>query len=193
MWDLTFYLANTPPLPGPRLDVDIGILQKLLRHRSVFASLVLQKLDGQDRLTEVGHSVDGSVFQALRGFVLSIALTPLVDMLAIVGEFLNWSVDAGFILALPFHHSDLDLHSVGLSTKDHVAILVAWPWLGEGGEGGNLRDKKTCARTLTENVGGGGGLYAKGDIYAGRYGIIALHSSILHVCMVYYSGVHKLH
>ena len=27
MWDLTFYLANVPPLPGPRLDVDIGILQ----------------------------------------------------------------------------------------------------------------------------------------------------------------------
>ena len=23
MWDLTFYLANTPPLPGPRLDADI--------------------------------------------------------------------------------------------------------------------------------------------------------------------------
>ena len=46
-------------------------LQKLVQHRSAFASLVLQKLDGQDRLTEVGHSVDGSVFQALRGFVLS--------------------------------------------------------------------------------------------------------------------------
>jgi len=27
MQDLTFYLANTPPLPGPRLDVDIGTLQ----------------------------------------------------------------------------------------------------------------------------------------------------------------------
>jgi len=129
MWDLTFYLVNMPSLLGPRLDVDIGILQTLVRHRSIFASLVLQKLDGQDRLTEVGHSVDGSIFQALRGFVLSIALTPLADMLAIVGEFLNWSVDAGFILVLPFHPGDLELHSVGLSTKDHVAILVAWPWL----------------------------------------------------------------
>ena len=29
----------------------------------------LQKLDGQDRLTEVGHSIDGGVF---RGFVLSV-------------------------------------------------------------------------------------------------------------------------
>ena len=27
MRDLTFYLANVPLLPGPRLDVDIGILQ----------------------------------------------------------------------------------------------------------------------------------------------------------------------
>jgi len=26
MWDLTFYLANTPPLSVPRLDVDIGTL-----------------------------------------------------------------------------------------------------------------------------------------------------------------------
>ena len=76
MRHLTFYLANTPPLLGPRLDVDIGTLyyrplQKLVQHRSVFASLVLQKLDGQDRLTEVDHSVDSGVFQALCGFVLS--------------------------------------------------------------------------------------------------------------------------
>jgi len=51
-------------------------------------------------------------------------------MLAIIGEFLNCFVDAGFILAFPLHHGDLDLDSVGVSTKDHVAILVAWPWLG---------------------------------------------------------------
>ena len=93
MRDLTFYLTNTPPLPGPHLDVDIGTLY--YRHRSAFASLVLQKLDGQDRLTEVGHSVDGGVFQALRG------LTPLADTLAIVGEFLSWSVDAGFVATPP--------------------------------------------------------------------------------------------
>ena len=30
-----------------------------------------QKLDGQDQLTEAGHSVDGDVFKVLRGFVLS--------------------------------------------------------------------------------------------------------------------------
>ena len=34
MWDLTFYLANTPPLPGPHLDVDIGTLY----HRPIEAS-----------------------------------------------------------------------------------------------------------------------------------------------------------
>jgi len=48
--------------------------------------------------------------------------------LAIVGEFLSCPVDAGFVLALPLHRGDLD--SVGVSTKGHVAILVAWPWLG---------------------------------------------------------------
>ena len=48
----------------------------------------------------------------------------------IVGGFLNRSVDTGFVLALPFHHGDLELDSVRLSTKDHVAILVAWPCLG---------------------------------------------------------------
>ena len=129
MQDLTYLLYREyAPSPGPRLDVDIEHyitdryylwLQKLVRHRSAFASLVLQKLDGQDRLTEV--EPDGGVFQALR------RLTPLADTLTIVGEFLSWSADAGFVLALPLYHGDLELDSVGVSTKDHVAVLVAWP------------------------------------------------------------------
>jgi len=45
-------------------------------------------------------------------------LTPLSDTLAIVGEFLSWSVDAGFVLALPLHHGDLELDSVGVSAKN---------------------------------------------------------------------------
>ena len=57
-------------------------------------------------------------------FQCAIALIPLADTFAIVGEFLSWSVDAGFILALPLHHGDLELDSVGVSTKDHVAILA---------------------------------------------------------------------
>ena len=28
-------------------------------------------------------------------------------MLVIVGEFLSWSVDAGFVLVLPLHHGNL--------------------------------------------------------------------------------------
>jgi len=123
MRDLTFYLANTPPLQGPRLDVDIETYNYrpwLVRQRSAFAFLVLQKLNGQDRLTEVGHSIDG-VFQALRGFVLSMCYS--IDTTrrhVIVSEFPSYSVDAGFVLLLPLHQGDLD--SVGISTKDHVAI-----------------------------------------------------------------------
>ena len=66
-------------------------------------------------------------------FQCAIALTPLADTLAIVGNFLSWSVAAGFVLALPLHHRDLELDSVG------VAILVAWPWLG----GAYFRDQNT--------------------------------------------------
>ena len=69
------------------------------------------------------HSV-GLSFQCV------IALIPLANTLAIVGKFLSCSVDAGFVLALPLHHRDLELDSVGVSTKDHVAVLVAWPGLG---------------------------------------------------------------
>ena len=67
-------------------------------------------------------------------FQCAIALTPT---LAIIGKFLSCSVDADF------HHGDLDLDSVGVSMKDDVAILVAWPQLG----GAYLQDKNTCART----------------------------------------------
>ena len=57
MQDLTFYLANTPPLPMPRLDVDIGTLYYRpidLPSLLILSSTEPQKLDGQDRLTEVG-------------------------------------------------------------------------------------------------------------------------------------------
>ena len=39
MRDLTFYLANVPPLPGPRLDVDIGILQTVIEAGSTLICL----------------------------------------------------------------------------------------------------------------------------------------------------------
>ena len=70
MQDLTFYLANTPPLPVPRLDVDITLYYRPIEAADLPSQLV-QKLDDQDRQTEVGHSKDSSVFQAFHGFVLS--------------------------------------------------------------------------------------------------------------------------
>ena len=77
MRDLTFYLANTPPLPVPRLDVDIGTLYyRPIEAADLHSLLILsspdpQKLDGQDRLTKVSYSVDIGVFQAFRRFVFS--------------------------------------------------------------------------------------------------------------------------
>ena len=74
-----FYLVNTSPLPVPRLDIDIGTLYyyKLIEASSTPVCFCFscppetQIPFGQDRLTEVGHSVDSSIFQSLRGFVLS--------------------------------------------------------------------------------------------------------------------------
>jgi len=65
-----------PPLLVPCLDVDIGALYYAVEAADLPLLLILssaepQKLDGQDRLTEVGHSVDSRIFQAFRGFVLS--------------------------------------------------------------------------------------------------------------------------
>ena len=68
MRDLTFYLANMPPLLLPRLDVDIGTLFYRPIEGADLSSLQIllspepQKLDGQHRLTEVGHSVDSGIF-----------------------------------------------------------------------------------------------------------------------------------
>ena len=51
-------------------------------------------------------------------FQCAVALTPFVNTLAIDREFLSCSMDAGF-LALPLHHGDLELDSVGVSTKSY--------------------------------------------------------------------------
>ena len=78
---------------------------------------------------------------------------------------------------MPFYHGDLELNSVGLSTKDHVAISVAWPWLG------GLFAR--YARTSTANVGGD--LYVKGGIYAGHYGTTVLLHTFL---KLFFKGLH---
>jgi len=44
-------------------------------------------------------------------------------MLAIDSEFLSCSVDVGFVLALPLHHGDLELDSVGVLTKSYLKII----------------------------------------------------------------------
>ena len=104
MRDLTFYLANTPPLPVPRLDVHI--LQTDTEAGSTRSYTGLSRPPetripfGQDRLRKVGHSVDGGVFQALPGFVCSMCCSTRVNTLAIDSEFLSCSV-------LPLHHGDL--------------------------------------------------------------------------------------
>ena len=65
-------------------------------------------------------------------FQFAIALTPLADMLVIVGEFLSWSVCT--ILSMVcgrWLRSGVAMHSTAetLNVKGHVAILVAWPCL----------------------------------------------------------------
>ena len=71
-------------------------------------------------------------------------------------------MDAGFILALPLHHWDLELDSVGVSTKSYLKIMCYIDSIAIHGWGAYARDKNTCARTLAENVGRvGGGLYSK--------------------------------
>jgi len=80
-------------------------------------------------------------------FQCVLALTPLASTLAIDSEFLSCSVDAGFVLALPLHHGDLELDSVGVSTKSYLKIIsVGMAMVG----GAYSRDKYTCARTLAE-------------------------------------------
>ena len=106
MRDLTFYLANTPPLPVPHLDVDIGTLYYRPIEAADLQSLLIlssrspepQKLDGQDRLTEVGHSVDSGISKQSTGLSFQCAV---VNTFAIDGEFLSCSMGAGFVLVLP--------------------------------------------------------------------------------------------
>jgi len=47
-----------------------------------------------------------------------------MNMFVIDGKFLSCSVDTGFVLALPFHHRDLELDSVGVSMKSNLKIML---------------------------------------------------------------------
>ena len=60
-----------------------------------------------------------------------------INKLAIDREMFSGSVDAGFVLALPFHHGDLDPDCVEASTR-----------------GAYARDENTSARLCPKNAGG---------------------------------------
>ena len=83
-----------------------------------------------------------------------------MNTLAIDQKKFSSSVDAGFVLALSFHHGDLEPDCVGFN---------------EVGGGAYARDKNTSTRLCAKIVGGGGGLYARGDLLAGHYGIYNMY------------------
>ena len=90
-----------------------------------------------------------------RDSTLSLAITPSLDQ-----EMFSNSVDAGFILVLPFHHGGLEPDYVGVSTRGGRAY--AW-------------DEDTSARLSTKNAGGA---YAQGGggIFAGHYGMYDINT-----------------
>ena len=69
---------------------------------------------------------------------------------------LTYSLDTGFVLALPLHHGDLELDSAGVSTKFLVLYLLKIMLLLSFGSmaiiikimvGGPVHEINTCART----------------------------------------------
>ena len=59
---------------------------------------------------EVGGRGRGGAY--MRDATFSLAITPSLDR-----EMFSGSVDAGFVLALAFHHGDLEPDHVGVSTR----------------------------------------------------------------------------
>ena len=68
-------------------------------------------------------------------------------------------MDAGFVLALPFHHGDLEPDCVEVSMR---------------GGGAYARDKNTAARLCAKNAGGGA--YARGGVYLRDTTVVKLSS-----------------
>ena len=73
-----------------------------------------------------------------------------LNKLAINQEMFSGSVDACFVLALPFHHGDLEPDCVGVSSMT----------------GAYARDKNTSARLCSKNAGG---LCTRGGVFVGHY------------------------
>ena len=77
---------------------------------------------------------------------------------------LSGSVDAGFILALPFHHWDLEPDCVGVLTRG----------------GAYTRDKNTSARLCAKNAGGA---YARGGAYLRDTTVYTIILYLVNRCM----------
>ena len=73
-------------------------------------------------------------------------------------------MDAGFVLALPFHHGDLEPDCVEVSMRG-----------GGGGGGAYARDKNTSARLCAKNAGGA---YARGGAYLRDTTVLQLERNV---------------
>ena len=141
-WDVTFSLAITPSLPVPRPH-------KLKLDWEGFATA---------KATTLSKCSTGLSFQR------TVLLTPLVNTLAIDCEMFSGFVDAGFVLALPFHHGDLEPDCVGVSTRSRhlckdskwlkMAVFILSSTSPTVPEGAYARDKNTSARLCAKNAGG---------------------------------------
>jgi len=91
-------------------------------------------------------------------FQCAIALAPLANTLVIDGEFFSCSVEAGFILALPFHHGDLAVWEFWLT----IMLLVVYGWA-------YVRDKIPVQELWLKMFGR---LICEGGVYVGHYSIL---------------------
>ena len=72
---------------------------------------------------------------------------------AINREMFSGCVDSGFVLALPFHHGDLEPDCVGVSTRSRHLSLYFSHFGGEGGEGCGEYEAQGGEMLLTLAVG----------------------------------------
>jgi len=89
-------------------------------------------------------------------------LTPLANTLAIDGEFLSCSVDAGYVVALPLHHGDLNLTVLEFRRRVTWRSCCYFGSMAIYGWEAYLWEKYLM-------IGRGGGVYTKGGVYAGHY------------------------
>ena len=130
MRDLTFYLANTPLLPVPRLDVHIRTLL-LQTDRSCRSTLAIDSVVTRAPETRSSRSTDRGWPQRRQRRFPSIPQVCSFNVVLLIDTTREHACD---LIAVPWTlasflhcHRDLELDSVGVSTK---IISVEWPWLG---------------------------------------------------------------